>query len=490
MAMTELFIDGSFVRGDGSPFPVFDPSTGEAFAEAPGASLEQYGEAVSAARRAFDQGPWPILSVEERAEMMLMFSDALQKRRDALVDTIVAEAGCPRATTERTQIGLAFSCAQDYPGLARSLPVFEPNEVPLGQLLAGNKLRTSVRRFEPVGVVVAITPYNYPLVCAIRKVVPALLTGCCVVLRPSPQTPLSALIIGEVADEVGLPAGVLNVVLEGGVEGAELITTTPAVDCVSFTGSVAVGRAIAAQAAVTLKRLVLELGGKSVQIHLPDVFESGIGAVVANGAAIFTSHAGQACSAQTRMLVPHNKKAEVLEGLRAAAEGLSIGSAHDPATMVGPVISQAQLERIEALVGEGLAAGGRLVTGGGRPKDLDRGWYYEPTVVDIDDNSNPLAQREVFGPVLTVQGYGAEDEAVRIANESEYGLSGAVYTADLPLGLSVAERIRSGTIAVNGGMSNAFVSVGGYKQSGLGHEQGVLGIRAFQECKHIVITSR
>jgi acyl-CoA reductase-like NAD-dependent aldehyde dehydrogenase len=483
------FIDGAFVPGEGASFPVFDPSTQEAIATVAGASLAQHDQAVAAARRAFDKGRWPNLTVDERAQVLLAFAAGLNKRRHLFVEILIAEAGSTRGMAESSQFGMALAGAEEFPGLASSLAQWEPNEVPLRKHLQGSRLQLSIRRYEPVGVVVAITPYNFPLICAIRKVVPALLVGCTVVLRPSPLTPLSALLLGEVAQEAGLPPGVLNVLAEAGADGGQRLTTHPGVDLVSFTGSVAVGRAIAAQGAPSLKRLILELGGKSVQIHLPDILERGVTGAVAGGTTVFKALSGQACSAQTRMLVPHHQKAEVLEALKAATEALTVGDAHDPRTMVGPVISEAQLQRIETLVAEGLAAGGRLVTGGSRPGHMARGWYYNPTVVDIADNANPLAQKEVFGPVLTVQGYRDTDEAVAIANDSEYGLSGGVYTGDLEAGLALAERIRSGTVGVNGGMSNAYVAVSGYKQSGLSHEQGLLGIRAFQECKHIAVSS-
>ncbi len=490
VAMTRTpFIDGEFVPGEGTSFPVFDPSTGEAFAAVDGASVRQHDQAVSACRRAFDNGPWPNLTVEARAEVLLAFAAGLIKKRDLFVEILIAETGATRGMAESSQFGMALAGAEEFPGLATSLAGWEPNEVPLRRHFLGRKLQLSIRRYEPVGVAVAITPYNYPLICAIRKIVPALLVGCTVVLRPSPLTPLSTLLLGEVARDAGVPPGVLNVLAEAGADGAHRLTTHPDVDLVTFTGSVDVGRSITAQAAPTLKRVILELGGKSVQIHLPDVFERGVAGVVASGTTVFKALSGQACSAQTRMLVPHERKAEVLEELKMATEDLVVGDAHDPGTVVGPVISEAQLQRIEKLVGEGVRAGGRLVTGGSRPAHLSRGWYYEPTVVAVEDNANPLAQKEVFGPVLTVQGYRDADEAVAIANDSDYGLSGGVYTADLDLGLSMAERIRSGTVGINGGMSNAYVSVSGYKQSGLSHEQGMLGMRAFQECKHIVVST-
>lgn len=276
----------------------------------------------------------------------------------------------------------------------------------------GKHVRLSVRRFEPAGVVAAITPYNFPFVTNVWKVVPALLAGCTVVLRPSPLTPLSATVFGEAAEEAGLPPGVLNVVPEAGNDGAVLLSSHGAVDLLSFTGSTSVGRAIA----------------------------------------------------------------DAVAGVAA--------------TLIGPLISAGQRDRVHGIVTDEVAAGGRLVTGGKAPEAMGRGWYYEPTVLDSPSNTNPSAQREIFGPVLTVLGYGSVEEAVAIANDHELGLSGGVYTDDLAQGLAVAECIRSGTVQVNTGWASGQTPMGGYKQSGYGRERGAPGIRAFQELKHVVIGSR
>jgi acyl-CoA reductase-like NAD-dependent aldehyde dehydrogenase len=281
----------------------------------------------------------------------------------------------------------------------------------------------------------------------------------------------------------------LNVVVEAGPEGAQLLTSHDDVDLVSFTGSTAVGRSIAGVAAAGMKKLILELGGKSVQLYLPDALANGTGPASAGAFGVFFAHAGQGCSLQTRMLVPHDTKDAVLDALAATAASFTIGNTNDPATTLGPVVSEASRTRIEGLVADGLAAGGRLVAGGKRPEHLDRGWFYEPTVVDIDDNANPLAQHEIFGPVLTVQGYGDLDEAVAITNDSQYDLSGAIYTADPGAGMALAERFRTGTVQVNVGAAGSYTPMGGYKLSGVGRERGVPGIRAFQQDKHVVVGS-
>jgi aldehyde dehydrogenase (NAD+) len=297
-------------------------------------------------------------------------------------------------------------------------------------------------------------------------------------------------VLGEAAEEAGLPPGVLNIVVEGGSEGAVVLTTHHDVDVVSFTGSTTVGRAVAAQAAPTLKRVILELGGKSVALHLPDVFDAGVGGVVGAALTVFASHAGQGCALQTRVLVPEERRAEVVEAIAATAATLTIGHPSEPTTMVGPLISEAQRHRVDELVQRSIAAGARCVTGGRAPAGQDRGWFYEPTVLDAPDPLNPANQHEFFGPVVSVLGYRDLDEAVRIANATEYGLSGGIYTGDLTLGLRLAERFRSGTVQVNTGLAAGYTPMGGYKQSGYGRERGAAGIREFQEMKHVVVGSR
>ena len=484
------FIGGAFVPGRGGTFAVEDPATVETVAEVEAASVEQVEEAIGAARGAFDTGPWPRMSVTERAAAITRMADWLDAHRSLLIETVIAETGCPRSVTEVAQVDMALTSAHETVELYQRLPAWEHNELPLSQHLVGSQVRLSMRQYEPVGVVAAISPYNFPFVTNIWKVVPALLAGCTVVLRPSPLTPLQALVLGEAAEETGLPPGVLNVVTEAGAAGGELLSSHAAVDLVTFTGSTAVGRAIAAQAAPTLKRVVLELGGKSVQLHLDDALAGGAGGAVVAALSVFGAHAGQACSAQTRMLVPSARKAEVLDALVAATPAMTVGDPQDRSTRVGPLITETHRARVERLVEDGIAAGGRAVTGACRPEGLDRGWYYAPTVLDIDDNANPVAQQEVFGPVVTVQGYDDVDQAIAIANDTQYGLSGAVYTGDLELGLALASRIRSGTVQVNTGCASAYTPMGGYKQSGIGRERGAPGIRAFQELKHVVVGGR
>lgn len=487
VASRSPFVDGAFVPGAGETFTITDPATEEVVGEVAGASTDQVAAAVAAARRAFDTGPWPRMTVDERCDALVRMADAFEARRDVLTETVIAEAGCPRTFSQMMQVGMGLTSGRDLVQLARTLPEWEHNELPLSEYVAGNSVKLSIRRYEPVGVVAAISPSNFPFTTNVWKVFPALATGCTVVLRPSPATPLEATIFGEAAEEAGLPPGVLNVVPEPGPAGAELLTTHPGVDLVSFTGSSAVGRLIGERAAASMKRLILELGGKSVQLHLPDALADGPAGAAMGAFAVFYAHAGQGCSLQTRILVPEEQVAAVLDAVAATAASFTIGDTRDPATTLGPVVSAASRDRIEGLVARGVDAGGRIVAGGARPASRDRGYYYEATVVAIDDNANPLAQTEVFGPVVTVQGYRDLDEAVAIANDSPYDLSAGVYTLDLSVGLDLVGRIRTGTVQVNTGAANAFTPMGGYKQSGVGRERGVLGIRAFQQAKHVVV---
>lgn len=478
------YVGGRFLPGAGPPLAVENPATEEVVAEVETLTLAQMEEAVLAARRAFDSGAWSGLGREQRVEKVLAMGEYLRGRAEEMGATLTAEAGAPQAIMG-AQVQMPLDHLRAACELYLTMPETEHTPRPLGEIVAADRVAVSVMRWEPIGVVAAIAAYNFPVQTTIWKFVPALLTGSTVVLRPSPLTPIATLMIGEAAEAVGLPAGVLNVVVEGGVEGGELLTSHPAVDCVSFTGSTAVGKAIMAQAAATVKRVILELGGKSVQLYLPDAVErAGAGCT-----GVFAAHAGQACVAPTRMLVPENRKAEVVEQAARVAGALRVGDPADPSTLVGPLISAAQRERNERYVAEALAAGASVAAGGKRPAGLERGYYFEPTVLDVPDNTNPAARDEIFGPVLCVIGYRDLDHAVEIANDSVYGLAGQVHGNDLAAAVGVAERIRAGAVSVNGGYSGAYASSGGYKHSGLGRERGIDGIRALQQVKHLSVSS-
>jgi acyl-CoA reductase-like NAD-dependent aldehyde dehydrogenase len=477
----------SYVAGDWSAgehgFEVENPADETIVAEVGSASPAMFERAIVAARESFDGGVWAERAASDRAGVLHTFLDFLETQRASIVATCVAEAGQPTWFAEMAQFAAAISFSRNAIDLYLSMPREEPNPVPVDELTRG-RVALSVRRYEPMGVVTAITPYNAAFLMAFQKIIPALMAGNSVVLRPSPLTPLSSLFLAMAADAAQLPLGVLSVLVEDGSAGAQLMSSHPAVDMVSFTGSTAVGRAILAQAAPTVKHVALELGGKSAQIYLPDAVDR----VAAGAGAVVAGTCGQACVAATRMLVPRERKDDVLAAVSAAYGALVVGPPTAPGTMIGPLISAAQRTRCEQIVAAAEEAGGKVVTGGRRPAGLERGYYFEPTVLDVADNANPAAQQEIFGPVLSVIGYDDVDDAVRIANDSVYGLSAQVYGADVAAATAVARRIRSGAVNVNsGGMFSAYAPSGGYKQSGLGRERGTDGIRAFQELKHLVI---
>jgi aldehyde dehydrogenase (NAD+) len=475
------YVAGTWVDGDDA-VEVENPADESIVAELSATPLPEVERAIREARRSFERGVWADRPAKDRAEVLLAVIDHLDSLHEQVVASMVAEAGQPVAFAEMAQFAAGMAFARNTIDLFLSLPEEESNPVPVDELTRG-RVALSVRRYEPVGVVAAITPYNGAVIMAFQKLIPALLAGNSVILRPSPLTPLSSLAFGAAAEAAGLPEGVLSVVVEGGAAGAELLTTDPAVDMVSFTGSTVVGRQILAQAAPTVKRVALELGGKSAQIYLPDALHR-----VALGAAqVVAMTSGQACVAATRMLVPNEHKDDVLEAVAAAYSAIKVGPPSDPTAVMGPLITAAQRERCERFVGLAEERGGKVVCGGARPPDLATGYYFQPTVLDLPDNANPAAQEEIFGPVLAVIGYDDVDHAVRIANDSIYGLSGQVYGADPAAATAVARRIRSGAVNVNTAMFSAYAPSGGYKQSGLGRERGIEGIRAFQEVKHLCI---
>ncbi len=481
LAERRSFIAGRWVEGD-EALVVENPADQSVVTELAATPLVEVGRAIAQARRSFDEGAWADLPARDRARSLHALLDQLEALHEPLVASMVAEAGQPVLFAEMAQYAAGLMLARNTIDLYLALPHEEANPVPAEELVRG-RVALSLRRHEPVGVVVAITPYNGAIIMAFQKLIAALMAGNSVILRPSPLTPISSLAFGMAAEGAALPAGVLSVIIEAGAAGAEMLTTDPAVDMVSFTGSTAVGRRILVQAAPTVKRVALELGGKSAQIYLPDALHR----VAAGAAQVVAMTAGQACVAATRMLVPEDRKEEVLESVGAAYAALTVGPPSDPAAMMGPLITAAQRERCERFVALAEEKGGKVVVGGGRPAGLERGYYFEPTVLDLPDNLNPAAQEEIFGPVLAVIGYRDLDDAVRIANESIYGLSGQVYGADVATATAVARRIRSGAVNVNTSMFSAYAPSGGYKQSGLGRERGVEGIRAFQEIKHLCI---
>ncbi|MGB8365955.1 MAG: aldehyde dehydrogenase family protein [Rhizomicrobium sp.] len=480
------YINGKFVAGQGAELVVENPSDGSEVARFPGLSVEQINTAIAAARRAFDHGDWSRQPVHDRAELLHRFVDKMEERADAILEILVAETGCPRHSGSiQAQFATPMRMAREIVDLMASLPETEENPLPPAeaQNRFGQKVR-SLRNYSPLGVVVGISAYNFPLHTGVWKAIPALIAGNSTILRPNPLAPLSSMAFAEAAQAVGLPPGVLNVVLEAGVEGAQLLTTHPSVDMVTFTGSSPVGAQVATQAGGTFKRVHLELGGKSAQIFLPDVAEKAVAAAVS----VCTAHAGQGCVLGTRIFVPVERKAEIVEKAASAVSALRQGYANDPNTQVGPVISAKQVARCEHFVKLAVEHGGRVAAGGKRPAHLDRGFFFEPTVLDLPDNSNPAAQEEIFGPVASIIGYRDIDHAVEMANDSKYGLSGYVFGSDADEAFAVAKRVHSGSVHVNGALSSTYAPFGGIKASGVGYERGIEGMRLFQRLTVFSVT--
>jgi aldehyde dehydrogenase (NAD+) len=474
---TGLLIGGRAVPGAGATFPVYNPSSGDVTTQLPAASIDQFRQAIASARATADQGQWAAMEPSDRVAALRRFLQHLTERADDLKSLIVTETGVPvKSFALAAQVDSPLRQMAAMLDLYLALPQLEENPLPLEERINpfGGFVQ-SVRRYVPVGVVAAISAYNFPLHISLWKVMTALATGNCVILRPSPLTPFSALALGQFAVEAGLPSGVLQVLVEAGSEGALLLTTDRAVDMVSFTGSTEVGSKVAAQAAPSMKRLQLELGGKSAQIFLPDRVDAAFNAAIG----VCMAHAGQGCVLGTRVFVPEADKPKVLAAMKASLAHLKIGDSTDPATTMGPVISEAQVKRCERYVQLAVAAGATAVAGGKRA--ARPGFFFEPTVLDLPDNKNPAAQDEIFGPVVGVIGYRDVDHAVEMANDSPLGLSGYVHGKDARQALAVAKRIRSGTVNVNAFMGSAYASSGGHKMSGIGRERGIEGIRAFQE---------
>lgn len=473
------FVGGAFVPGEGEPLAVEDPSYGTVFATLRGLSSAQVESAIAAARAAFDDGRWSAMRAADRGAMLKRFVAALARRADRVTDLVVREAGCPKATgVMHAQVRGPLRQADETIELFASLPEFDENPLPLSERVnAQGQTVQSLRRYTPIGVVAGIAAYNFPFYTALWKVIPALLAGNTVVLRPSPLTPLSALILGEAAQEADLPAGVLNIVLESGLEGGRLLTTHPSIDMVAFTGSSHVGVQVMQQAAPTMKRLQLELGGKSAQIFLPDAVDR----AAMQAMIVCVSHAGQGCALGTRIFVPNDRKEDALKAMAGALARIKVGPADQAESQMGPVISAAQVARCEHYVRAAVEGGARVVAGGRRPAHLARGHFFEPTLLDAPDNRNPAAQDEIFGPVVTVIGYRDPDHAVAMANDSAFGLSGYVHGQDRKAALDVALRIKSGTVNINGGAASAFASSGGQRMSGIGRERGIEGLRLYQQ---------
>ncbi|OBK26573.1 aldehyde dehydrogenase [Mycobacterium asiaticum] len=460
----QLYIDGKWVEPDDGRYDDISPATEQPIAAAPDASVGQVDAAVAAARRAFDEGPWATMSPSERATCLSQLGDALLKYADDFFALSQQEWAC--TSNERVmQVDGAAFMSMHAAQLATQLADEEVTGIGAGKTLL---------RHEPLGVVSILTPWNFPHCLNVMKLNHALAAGNTVVLKPSPLTPLAGLALARIIDEhTDFPAGVVNVVTPSSVPAAKLLTTDPRIDMVSFTGSTVVGREVMSAAGDTLKRILLELGGKSACIILDDtdVTDEMLQQMLFDCCSM---HAGQACILQSRLLLPDSLHDEVVDRLVALARDVKVGDPTDPEVQMGPLISAAQRGRVEAHVAGAVEQGARVVTGGGRPAGLDVGFYFEPTVLTEVTPNSVIAQEEVFGPVLSVLRYRDDDDAVAIANNSRYGLSGSVWGGDVDRALGVARQIRTGQVAINGCGPGA-APFGGFKLSGLGREGGGIG---------------
>jgi acyl-CoA reductase-like NAD-dependent aldehyde dehydrogenase len=463
----KLYIDGAWVPSTGTgTIDVVNSTTEEVMGRVPEGTADDVDKAVQAANRAFPA--WSQTSKEERGKYLQRITESLQARMGDIANLIAQEVGMPINLSNMIQVGLPLMSFSSMQQLLDETPFEEQ---------VGNSL--IVR--EPVGVVGCITPWNYPLHQIAAKVAPALAAGCTVVLKPSEVAPLNAFALAEIIDEVGLPAGVFNLVTGTGPVVGEAIAAHPGVDMVSFTGSTRAGKRVSELAAQTVKRVALELGGKSPNVILED---ADLERAVADGVGKCFLNSGQTCSALTRMIVPRSRLAEVEDIAVRTAETYTPGDPFDMNSRLGPLVSKAQQERVRSYIQKGQDEGAKLLTGGVEaPEGLDKGFFVRPTVFSEVRNDMTIAQEEIFGPVLAIIPYDTEDEAVEIANDTVYGLAGGVWAADPERAKQVARQIRTGQVEVNGGSFNPLAPFGGYKQSGHGRELGKFGLDEFLEVK-------
>jgi aldehyde dehydrogenase (NAD+) len=469
-----LWIGGDWVPSDGGgSIEVISPHTEQVIATVPEASTADVDNAVAAARAALESGPWATMEPAGRAEILTNLTGALGGRAEDLAQTITAEMGSPIMFSHLGQVGATLMVADYYANLAKDFTFEEERQGLMSSVL--------VRR-EPVGVVGAIVPWNVPLYVTMLKLAPALAAGATMVLKPAPESPLSAYLLAEALEEVGLPKGVVNV-LPAGREVGEHLVRHPGVDKIAFTGSTAAGMKIASICGEQLKRYTLELGGKSAAIILDDADVDTTLDNLLQVAGLMNN--GQACVAQTRVLASRAKYDEVVSGLATRMAAVKVGDPAEMDTEVGPLVAERQRDRVEKYIVQGQEEGAEVVVGGGRPAGQDTGWYVEPTLFAKVTNDMRIAQEEIFGPVISAIPFDDVDDAVAIANDSTYGLSGSVWTADAEAGLGIAKRVRTGTFNVNGFMLEPCAPFGGFKQSGVGREGGPEGLAAYLEDKAI-----
>jgi acyl-CoA reductase-like NAD-dependent aldehyde dehydrogenase len=478
-----FFIDGEWVKpSSDSTFQVIDSGTEKAIFTVAEAQAEDMNAAIEAAHRAFEKGPWPRMTHEERAGYMFAFADKLQAKANEYAAIWPRESGVLHGIAQfmAPQIPDFF---RFYASLAKTYP-FEEVVPAMPSPIWGESY--GLLRREPVGVVAAIVPWNGPLDLAAAKLAPAWIAGCTTILKMSPEAPAAGYLLAEAAAEAGLPPGVFNVVTADR-EVSQLLVTDPRVDKIAFTGSTVAGRKIASLAGERIARVTLELGGKSAAVILDDADLQQAAQVLA-GAETFLS--GQVCASLTRIVVARSRHDEFAEALAAAFSAIKVGDVFDPTTQMGPLVSERQRERVEGYIAKGIEEGARLVTGGGRPKDLERGYFVEPTVFAGVNNKQVIAQEEIFGPVLSVIPADSEEDAIEIANDTIYGLNAAVFTPDNARAYAVAKQLRSGTVGHNNMKLDFTIAFGGFKQSGIGREGGVEGLKSYLETKTVLLDGK
>ncbi len=464
-----IYIDGAWIASTGKGrIDVINPSTEDVMASIPEGTPEDVGRAVNAARSAFES--WSMTPVATRVDLLRKLAAGLGNRMKEIGETIASEVGMPIGLATAIQAGLPIANTNNFATLLEGYPFEE-------------RVGSSLVVREPIGVVACITPWNYPLHQIIGKIAPAFAAGCTVVLKPSEVAPVNAFLLTEVIDSIGLPRGVFNLVTGYGPVVGEAMASHPGVDMVSFTGSTRAGKRVSELAAQTVKRVTLELGGKSANVILDD---ADLEKAVTKGVGECYLNSGQTCSALTRMLVPRSRQDEAVAIAKRVAESFTVGPASEATSKLGPLVSETQRERVRGFIRKGVSEGAALVTGGAEaPAGLERGYFVRPTVFANVRNDMTIAQEEIFGPVLSILPYDSEEEAVRIANDSVYGLGGAVWSEDPERAKRVARRLRTGQVSINGGGFNPLAPFGGYKQSGNGREFGRHGLEEYLEVKSL-----
>ena len=467
----KFYINGAWVEPSCGTLEVIDSSTEEVMATIPSGTAKDVDAAVAAARAAFDS--WSSTSVEERAKFVKRIGEAIGARMDEIATTISRETGMVKWLSQLVQVGLPINSFNQAAAISETFEF----EKTIGSSLV-------VR--EPVGVVACITPWNYPLHQIAAKIAYAMVAGCTIVLKPSEVAPVDAFILADIINEVGLPAGVFNLVSGIGPVVGEAMAAHPDVDMVSFTGSTRAGKRVLQVGAETVKKVTLELGGKSANVILDDLDEKGFAKAVRDGVGKAFLNSGQTCSALTRMLVPRTRMAEAEAIAGATASAMTVGDPFAEGIHLGPLASAAQRDRVQGYIQRGIDEGATLVVGGvGAPEGLTKGFYVRPTVFSNVTADQTIAQEEIFGPVLSIMPYDSEDDAVNIANSVIYGLAGGVWSSDPERAKRVARRLRTGQVEINGGAFNANAPFGGYKQSGIGRENGIYGLEEFLEIKSL-----